>query len=96
MIKESLEAQKEKDAEKVAKISKRQAQQLRRKYLYATNFAITHADSEVAPYLALTVLNNANIKLLDTINQSLSGAIKNSTYGKELKKYITDIKEIEK
>jgi hypothetical protein len=96
MIKESLEAQKEKDVEKVTAISKRQQQQLRRKYLYTTNFAITHADSEVAPYLALTVLNDANIKLLDTINQSLSAAIKNSTYGKELKKYITSIKEIEK
>ncbi len=96
MIKESLEAQKDKDLEKVTAISKRQQQQLRRKYLYTTNFAITHADSEVAPYLALTVLNDANIKLLDTINQSLSAAIKNSTYGKELKKYITTIKEVEK
>lgn len=96
MIKESLEAQKEQDQEKVAKISKRQEQHVRRKYLYATNFALTHADSEVAPYLALTVLNDANIKLLDTINQSLSEAIKNSTYGQELSKYIKKIKETEK
>ena len=66
---------------------------LKRRYFYTTNFAVKNADAEIAPYLALTELYNANISLLDTINNSLTAEIKASKYGKELNKYITDIKD---
>lgn len=95
MIKENFEAQKKKDQEKIDDLAKRSDKLLRRKYLYTTNFALTNSNSEVAPYLALTVLTNANIKLLDTINKSLSDEIKNSRYGKELNSFIQTIKESE-
>ena len=95
MIKENFEAQKEQDQEKIAALAKKSKQALRRKYLYTTNFALSNADSEVAPYLALTVLSDANIKLLDTINKSLSDKIKNSPYGKELNSFVEKIKETE-
>ena len=65
---------------------------VRRRFLFSTNFAIAHADSEAAPYIALTELFNANIKLLDTINNSLSKNVKSSDYGKKFQKFITKIK----
>ncbi|TYC10623.1 DUF4369 domain-containing protein [Bizionia gelidisalsuginis] len=64
----------------------------RRKYLYTTNFALNHKNSEVAPYLALTELYDANIKLLDTINNALNKAVKTSLYGKNLQQFIDRIK----
>lgn len=65
---------------------------LKRRYFYTTNFAVKNADTEIAPYLALTELYNANINLLDTINNSLTPAIKESKYGKELDEFISKIK----
>ncbi len=68
---------------------------LKSRYLYTTNFAVKNADAEIAPYLALTQLYNANIALLDTVNNSLSKEVKASKYGKELEKFIADIKSKE-
>jgi len=56
---------------------------------------LTNSGSEAAPYIALTELYDANIKLLDTINKSLSEKVKNSTYGKRLDAYITEIQNKE-
>lgn len=95
MIKENFEAQKEKDEKKLEALEKESKQLLRRNYLYTTNFALNNSSSEVAPYLALTKLANANIILLDTINASLSEEIKNSTYGKALRSYLENIKSSE-
>lgn len=64
---------------------------LKRRYYYTTNFAVNNSDAEIAPYLALTELFNANISLLDTINKSLSPRVKNSKYGQELAKFINEI-----
>lgn len=96
IIKENFEAQMAKSQEKLDALTKRSKQLIRREYLYTTNFAISNSDSEVAPYLALTKLTNANIKLLDTINNSLSDRIKASTYGKELNTFIEEIKKSKK
>jgi hypothetical protein len=95
MIKENFEAQKEKNQEKINALAKKSKQLLRRKYLYTTNFALNNKDSEVAPYLALTMIADANITLLDTINNSLTEEIKNSRYGKELNSFIKKIKAAE-
>ena len=92
MVVEKFEAQKINDTALVSKIDKEEKSLIRRKYLYTTNFAVLNAANEVAPYLALTDLYNANIKLLDTINNSLSQKVKTSKYGLKLDKYIKDIK----
>ena len=68
---------------------------LKRKYLYAINFALTNKNHEVAPYIALSELNNATIKYLDTINNSLPPKIAASKYGKMLNEYIAEIKKTE-
>ena len=93
LVVEKFEAQKIKDTALVSKINKEEKSLIRRKYYYTTNFAVLNAEHEVAPYLALTELYNANIKLLDTINNSLSKEVKASKYGKELEKFIKEIKK---
>lgn len=95
MIKEKFIAEKEKNQKKIDSILITSKRLVRNNYLYTINFALSNINSEVAPYLALTQLANANIKYLDTINKSLSNEIKNSSYGKELNSYIEKIKKLE-
>jgi len=66
---------------------------LKRKYLYAINFAITNKEFDVAPYIALSEVSDANVKYLDTINNSLPEKIANAKYGKLLAKHIANIKQ---
>ncbi|GAA4900092.1 DUF4369 domain-containing protein [Flaviramulus aquimarinus] len=95
LIKELFDAQKEGDTAKLNTIQKEADGALKRKYLYTVNFALNNKDSEVAPYLALTEIYNAQIKLLDTINNSLTPKVKASKYGKELESFIEKIKKVE-
>lgn len=96
LLKEKFDAKKNNDSELLAKIEKEENNLVKRKYLYTTNFAIQHGKFEVAPYIALTDLYYANVKLLDTVNNSLSKKVKKSKYGLELKKFIKNIKKNEK
>jgi succinate dehydrogenase flavin-adding protein (antitoxin of CptAB toxin-antitoxin module) len=93
LIKENFEAQKEGDTSRFNSIQKEYDNLLKRKYLYTVNFALNNKDSEVAPYLALTEIYNAQIKYLDTINVSLTPEVKNSKYGKELQLFVDNIKK---
>lgn len=88
LIKEHLEAQNSQDSSRIDATIKKYNNLIKRKYLYTVNFAINNKDSEVAPYLALTQIYDANIKFLDTINNSLAPKVKTSFYGKELQKLI--------
>jgi hypothetical protein len=92
LIKENFEAQKDGDTSKYNTVQKDLDNLIKRKYLYTVNFALNNKDSEVAPYLALTEIYNAQVKYLDTIHSSLTSDIKNSLYGKELEAYIEKIK----
>jgi hypothetical protein len=66
---------------------------LNRRYLYALNFASNNGDNVIAPYIALTEVYDANIKLLDTVASKLSGEVKDSKYGKELLEFIAKRKQ---
>lgn len=94
-IKALFEAQKDDDNAKADLITEQMNNLLRRRYLYVANFAVTHKESEIAPYLALTEIYDAHVKLLDTINNSLSPEVKKGKYGKELDAYIKQIKAAE-
>ena len=61
---------------------------MQRSYLYALNFALNNKDSYVAPYIALTEVSDANIKYLDSINNSLTPEVASSKYGKALKNFL--------
>ncbi|MFD2890965.1 DUF4369 domain-containing protein [Flavobacterium chuncheonense] len=66
---------------------------LTRKYRYVANFAVTHADHEIAPFLALTEIADINIAFLDTISKKMSPKIKKSKYGKMLDEHIENRKK---
>ena len=95
LIKDKFEAQKSGDTALISKIEKEETSLIKRKYYFSTNFAVNNAKFEVAPYIALTELYYANIRLLDTINNSLSKKVKNSKYGLELEDFIQNIKKNE-
>lgn len=88
-----VEAAKTGDSNKINTANKNSESNLKRKYLYAINFALNHKNSEVAPYVALAEIYDANIKYLDTIYNALPKDIANSKYGKELNDFIKKRKE---
>lgn len=92
LVVEKFNAFKINDTALASKLEQDEKNLIKRKYYYTTNFAVVNATHEVAPYLALTELFDANIRLLDTINNSLSKEVKASKYGKELEKFIKEIK----
>ncbi len=61
-------------------------------YRYAINFALFNKNSCIAPYIALKEVPNANIKFLDSINNSLAPDVANSKYGKALNDYLEKLK----
>ena len=96
LIKESFEAEKAQNEDKLMEIDQKYDKLLRRKYLYTVNFAINNKDHEIAPYLALSEVFDANIKYLDTIYSSLAPSVKKSKYGKELKDFLKERRKEEK
>ena len=64
----------------------------KRSYLYTVNFAMNNKDSEVAPFVAVSEIYDANVKFLDTINKILPPKIANSKYGIILEAYIETLK----
>lgn len=95
LIKSNLEARKEKDSLKVDSVQKQADRNVIRGYLYTLNFALTNKDSYIAPYIALSEVFDAKVKYLDTIYKSLSPEVADSKYGKQLDKYIKQIKDQE-
>lgn len=95
LIKEKFDAQKNRDTALLSKLEKEETSLIKRKYYFSTNFAVINAKYEVAPYIAITELYYANIRLLDTINNSLSKKVKETKYGLELADFIKSIKETE-
>jgi len=92
----NIQAQKENDLETSQTLRKQAEKQNLKKYIYTINFALNNADTEAAAYITLTELVNANIKYLDSINNSLSEKVQQSYYGKKLAKFVSTIKETEK
>ena len=95
LLEENFKAQKANDLKKSDSIRKVSDGYLKRRYLHSINFALNHPDNEVSAYIALTDLTNANIKYLDSINNTLTDKVKNSLYGKKLAQFIADIKKAE-
>ncbi|MBP4141551.1 DUF4369 domain-containing protein [Flavobacterium sp. P4023] len=65
---------------------------LKRKYLFAANFALNNRDYEVAPYIALSEIYDINVKYLDTIQKAMSPKVAQSLYGKKLTEYVAHSK----
>lgn len=58
------------------------------RYRFLLNFGLTHPNSYVTPYVAITDGQEANPIYLDSIYNALPDSVANSKYGKELKKTI--------
>lgn len=76
-----------------ADIDKKDLDNTKRRYLFSINYALNHKDSEIAPYIALAEVYDANIKYLDTINKSMTPKVAKSKYGKMLAKYVAERKK---
>jgi hypothetical protein len=69
---------------------------LKKKYLFIANYASTHGDKEIAPYLVLTEIADINMTFLDSINAKITPDVSKSKYGKILTKFVKDRKAAEK
>jgi len=96
LIQKNFEAQRDNNEEELIAINREYERLLARKYLYTVNFAINNKNLEIAPYLALSEVFDANIKYLDTIYNSMTPQVKESLYGKELKDFLRERRELEK
>ena len=96
LIEKKIKAYQAKKMDEVNKIDEEQKDILKRKYLYTTNFAVNHADYEVAPYVALAEIYDINLKYLDTIQKSMTPKVSKSLYGKKLTAFIAARKKEER
>lgn len=87
-----ISAAKAKDMKAIDSIDTIQKRVLAVSYLATVNYAINNKDYEIAPFLALSEIYNANTKYLDTIYNTLTPKIKASTYGVALKEFISQTK----
>lgn len=88
LIKDNFDAHKDNDTTKLNSTLKNHNSLIKRKYLYTVNFAINNKDNDIAPYVVLSQIYDANIKYLDTVNKVLTPEVKASKYGKELQAFI--------
>lgn len=93
MIEQKFNAIKSNNTIAIENINKKQESNIKRKYLFATNFAINNRDHEVSPYIALSEIYDINVKYLDTIQKSMSPKVAQSLYGKKLTEYVAKIKK---
>jgi len=93
MIALRFKAVKSNNVKALDSLNARQENNTKRKYLFATNFAINNRDYEVSPYIALADIYDINVKYLDTIQKSMSPKVAKSLYGKKLTEYVAKIKK---
>jgi hypothetical protein len=92
LLEAQLNAQKEGNLERSDSLQTKMDKIVKRSYLYSINFALNNKNSEVAPFIAVSEIYNANVKYLDTINNVLPPKIANSKYGIILRDYIKTVK----
>jgi hypothetical protein len=95
LIEEELNAVRENNDTLIEAIQNKRKRTTTGRYLATVNFAINNKDYELAPYLMLSEVYDANVKYLDTVYKSLTPKIKDSKYGKALESYIVEIKKSE-
>ena len=95
MIEQKFNALKNNNSKVIDSLNAKQDNNTRRKYLFATNFAINNREYEVAPYIALSDIYDINLKYLDTIQKSMSPKVAKSLYGKKLTEYVAKIRKQE-
>lgn len=90
IIEASFLAQKEKDSVALDSLTIQSERLIKKKYSYAIQFAMNNHDSEIAPYLALYEIPEANPIFVDSIYNRLTDDIKSSLYGKKLGEVVSN------
>ncbi|WP_040396303.1 DUF4369 domain-containing protein [Aquimarina agarilytica] len=93
LLQQNFDAHKQNDTNLIKEVETKLNTLLKTKYLYTVNFAIQNKKYEVAPYITLREISDANVTFLDTVHNSLSLKIKKSKYGKQLKALIKEQKK---
>jgi hypothetical protein len=93
MIQQKFTALKNNNIKALDSLKVKEDNNIKRKYLFATNFAINNNDYDVSPYIALSEIYDINIKYLDTIQKSMTPKVAQSLYGKKLTEYVAKIKK---
>lgn len=96
LIQKSVQAQQEENLASLDSANAEYDKLLRRRYLFTVNFAINNKDLDIAPYLAISEIYDANIKYLDTIYSSLTPEVKESRYGRSLQEFLEERREMDK
>lgn len=92
LIEKKFNAIKSQNKKAIDSLDAKQDSNIKRKYLFATNFALNNRNFEVSPYIALSDIYDINVKYLDTIQKSMSPKVAKSLYGKKLTEYIATVK----
>jgi len=95
-IAQELKAAKLQQQSIVDSIQKEKELTVKRRYLRVVNFAKNNKDYEISPYVLLYDINNVKLSYLDSIQNMYPEKIKQSKYGKDLKKWIDERHETEK
>ena len=90
MLQDYLDFQQAQEMAQADSVQKAMDNLIRRKYLYAINFAANNADHEIAPFIALAEVYDANLALLDTLATRMSTKVAGSKYGKKLTEYLEE------
>ena len=91
LIAQYFQFQKNNNLDSLAYLEKQSAQLTKRKILFTVNFAVNNGQSVLAPYLALTELNDIQPSLLDTIAKSMTLEVASTKYGSLLSEYVGEL-----
>lgn len=90
-IQQRLEAQIKGNTHLADSLQNLENKMLIRRYQYAINFCMNHKEHEIAPYIAMSEIYDANPKYLDSIRKALTPNVLASKYGKMLSEYLDEI-----
>jgi hypothetical protein len=91
LIAQYFQFQKNNNLDSLAFLEKQSSQLTKRKILFTVNFAVNNGQSVLAPYLALTELNDIQPILLDTIAKSMTLEVASTNYGSLLSEYVGEL-----
>ena len=93
LMKKIFQAQVDKNNKRIDSLQNKIDNLLKRRYLYTINFAANNTDKNIAPYLALTRVFDANLSLLDSIATKMTPQVRESKYGKEFLNFLKKRRE---
>lgn len=93
LVQKQFDAMKSGNDSVIGAVEAQQQRLLGSRYLATVNFAKNHNDMELAPYLMLSEVYDAQIKYHDTIYSLLTQKIKDSKYGKAMESFIEERKK---